>query len=116
MRVGVSEPVAAARLKELVAAGLLERVPYQEPGQRRRLEYRLTPMGEDFFPVLAALMQWGDRWLGPAGSRSRTVTAGRRSAPGRGATRATRSRHPTPSWRSGRDSRGLVPAGCSGLS
>ena len=67
VRVGVSEPVAAARLKDLVAGGLLERVPYQEPGQRRRLEYRLTPMGEDFFPVLAALMQWGDRWLGPAG-------------------------------------------------
>jgi DNA-binding HxlR family transcriptional regulator len=66
LRVGVSEPVAAARLKELVAAGLLERAPYQEPGQRRRLEYRLTPMGEDFFPVLTALMHWGDRWLGPS--------------------------------------------------
>jgi DNA-binding HxlR family transcriptional regulator len=67
LRVGVSEPVAAARLKDLVAAGLLERAPYQEPGQRRRLEYRLTPMGEDFFPVLTALMHWGDRWLGPSG-------------------------------------------------
>jgi DNA-binding HxlR family transcriptional regulator len=67
VRVGVSEPVAAARLKELVAAGLLGRHPYQVPGQRARLEYRLTPMGAEFFPVLAALMQWGDRWLGPAG-------------------------------------------------
>src|ERR1700722_5358765 len=62
---GGGEPVAAARLKDLVAAGLLERAPYQEPGQRRRLEYRLTPMGEDFFPVLHALIQWGDRRLGP---------------------------------------------------
>jgi DNA-binding HxlR family transcriptional regulator len=67
LRVGVSEPVAAARLKDLVAAGLLERVPYQEPGQRRRLEYQLTPMGADFFPVLAALTRWGDQWLGPSG-------------------------------------------------
>jgi DNA-binding HxlR family transcriptional regulator len=67
LRVGVSEPVAAARLKELVAAGLLGRQPYQVPGQRGRLEYRLTPMGTEFFPVLAALMSWGDRWLGPAG-------------------------------------------------
>jgi len=66
-RVGISEPVAAARLKELVEVGLLERHPYQEPGQRARLEYQLTEMGADFFPALAALMQWGDRWLGPAG-------------------------------------------------
>jgi DNA-binding HxlR family transcriptional regulator len=71
LRVGVSEPVAAARLKDLVTAGLLERVPYQDPGQRRRLEYRLTPMGSDFFPVLAALMRWGDRWLGPSGVQMR---------------------------------------------
>jgi DNA-binding HxlR family transcriptional regulator len=67
VRVGVSEPVAAARLKDLVTAGLLGRHPYQVPGQRGRLEYRLTPMGAEFFPVLAALMSWGDRWLGPAG-------------------------------------------------
>jgi DNA-binding HxlR family transcriptional regulator len=71
LRAGVSEPVAAARLKDLVTAGLLERVPYQDPGQRRRLEYRLTPMGSDFFPVLAALMRWGDRWLGPSGVQLR---------------------------------------------
>jgi DNA-binding HxlR family transcriptional regulator len=66
-RVGVSEPVAAARLKELVAVGLLERHPYKEPGRRTRLEYRLTPMGADFFPALVALTQWGERWLQPAG-------------------------------------------------
>jgi DNA-binding HxlR family transcriptional regulator len=66
-RVGISEPVAAARLKELVELGLLERRPYQEPGQRTRLEYRLTEMGVDLFPALVALMQWGDRWLVPAG-------------------------------------------------
>jgi DNA-binding HxlR family transcriptional regulator len=66
-RVGISEPVAAARLKELVDAGLLERRPYQEPGQRTRLEYRLTDRGVDLFPALVALMQWGDRWLEPAG-------------------------------------------------
>jgi DNA-binding HxlR family transcriptional regulator len=66
-RVGISEPVAAARLKELVELGLLERCPYQEPGQRTRLEYQLTEMGADLFPTLVALMQWGDRWLGQAG-------------------------------------------------
>jgi DNA-binding HxlR family transcriptional regulator len=66
-RVGISEPVAAARLKELVHVGLLEKRPYKEPGQRTRFEYHLTEMGVDFFPSLVALMQWGDRWLGPAG-------------------------------------------------
>jgi len=66
-RVGISEPVAAARLKDLVEMGLLERQPYREPGQRTRLEYRLTEMGADLFPALVALNQWGDRWLTPAG-------------------------------------------------
>jgi len=61
-RVGVSEPVAAARLKELVAAGLLEREPYREPGQRTRHAYRLTEKGADLLPVIVALMRWGDRW------------------------------------------------------
>jgi DNA-binding HxlR family transcriptional regulator len=28
--------------------------------------YRLTLMSAELFPVLAALMQWGDRWLAPA--------------------------------------------------
>ena len=75
-RVGISEPVAAARLKELVEVGLLERRPYQEPGQRTRLEYRLTEMGADFFPALVALMQWGDRWLEPAGVELRHKACG----------------------------------------
>jgi len=70
-RVGISEPVAAARLKEPVEVGLLERVPYREPRQRTRLEYRLTAMGVDFLPALVALMQWGDRWLEPAGVEMR---------------------------------------------
>ena len=61
-RAGVSEPVSAARLRELVTHGLLERVPYQEAGQRTRQGYRLTEMGRDLLPALVALMQWGDRW------------------------------------------------------
>jgi DNA-binding HxlR family transcriptional regulator len=67
-RVGISQPVAAARLKELVDEGLLEREPYQEPGQRTRQGYRLTEKGADLLPALVALMQWGDRWLAPAGA------------------------------------------------
>ncbi len=66
-RAGISEPVAAARLRELVAAGLLARERYREPGQRARQQYRLTEKGAGLFPVLAALMQWGDRWLAADG-------------------------------------------------
>ena len=66
-RVGLSEPATAQRLRELVEEGLLEREDYREPGQRTRRQYRLTPKGADLFPVLAALMQWGDRWLDERG-------------------------------------------------
>jgi len=59
--VGVSEPVLADRLRKLVAAGLLETRPYQEPGQRLRHEYRPTDKGWELYPALIALLQWGDR-------------------------------------------------------
>ncbi|MBM7808201.1 DNA-binding HxlR family transcriptional regulator [Geodermatophilus bullaregiensis] len=67
-RTGASEPVVAARLRELVAERLLERVEYRNPGERTRKGYRLTEKGADVFPVLAALMQWGERWLGEQSS------------------------------------------------
>jgi len=68
-RVGLSEAVAAARLRELVELGLLERQPYQEPGQRTRHEYVLTEAGADLAPAAIALMQWGDKYLtGPEGA------------------------------------------------
>jgi DNA-binding HxlR family transcriptional regulator len=61
--VGLSEAVLADRLKRLVGEGVLETRDYQEPGQRRRKEYRLTAKGWDLFPVLIGLMQWGDKYL-----------------------------------------------------
>jgi DNA-binding HxlR family transcriptional regulator len=61
-RIGASEPVTAARLRELVDAGLLEREPYREPGQRTRHGYRLTEKGADLLPAVVALMDWADRW------------------------------------------------------
>jgi DNA-binding HxlR family transcriptional regulator len=68
-RTELSEPVAAARLRELTDAGLLEREPYREPGQRTRHAYRLTEKGHDLLPVVVALMQWGDKWVLPGGAR-----------------------------------------------
>jgi DNA-binding HxlR family transcriptional regulator len=62
-RAGISEPVTATRLRDLVDHGLLRREPYRDPGQRTRMAYRLTDKGADLLPVLIALMNWGDRWL-----------------------------------------------------
>ena len=62
-RVGVTKAAASARLSELVEAGLLERRPYQEPGQRSRDEYVLTDAGTDFMPVVWAMFEWGRRHL-----------------------------------------------------
>ncbi len=78
-RAQISEPVAAARLRELVADGLLEREDYREPGQRTRQRYRLTEKGAELFPALVALMRWGDRWIdtddGPVELRHRECGA-----------------------------------------
>ena len=67
--VGISEAVAAQRLKELVAAGVLEKAPYQEPGQRTRHEYVLTEAGHELLPVVLGLLAWGERHA--SGERSR---------------------------------------------
>ncbi len=62
-RVGVTDAVAAARLRDLTAHGLLERRPYRVDGQRTRMEYRLTDMGRSLLPAIVSLMQWADTWL-----------------------------------------------------
>lgn len=58
---GIARNILSARLKKLVSRGILERVASPDGG--RRFEYRLTPKGHAFFPVLMALMQWGDEWV-----------------------------------------------------
>jgi DNA-binding HxlR family transcriptional regulator len=62
-RIGAPRQVLSARLGALVAAGILRRHPYRDPGQRTRYEYRLTQAGMDLYPVLVALLRWGDRHL-----------------------------------------------------
>ncbi len=59
--------VLSDRLSRLVADGMLRRVPYQERGQRARHEYRLTQKGLDLYPVLVALMEWGDTYAAGPG-------------------------------------------------
>lgn len=66
-RVGITEAVAAARLRELTDVGVFERQPYREPGKRTRYEYRLTDMGRDLLPAVLALFQWGSTYLTSSG-------------------------------------------------
>ena len=67
-RTGIPRQVLSSRLARLAGEGLLRKVPYQQAGQRSRDEYRLTSKGLDLYPVLVALMQWGDRYeVGPEG-------------------------------------------------
>lgn len=57
---GIPAATLAARLKHLAAAGIVERVQYQERPPRD--EYRLTAKGRDLWKVNVALREWGDRW------------------------------------------------------
>ena len=75
-RAGFTEAVTATRLHELVDDGLLERRPYQDPGQRRRDAYHLTEKGRDLYPALVALRQWGDKWAQPDGGPLKFTHAG----------------------------------------
>jgi DNA-binding HxlR family transcriptional regulator len=61
---GIARNTLADRLRRLVEEGLLEKRPYQSDPVRH--DYVLTEMGRDFFPVLAAMSRWGDRWLAGA--------------------------------------------------
>jgi DNA-binding HxlR family transcriptional regulator len=67
---GISRKVLAARLARLVEEDVLTRVRYQERPNREH--YRATEKGKELYPVLLALMNWGDRWYsGEAGPPAR---------------------------------------------
>src|SRR5262245_62366901 len=55
--VGCARNILSARLGTLVDEGLLRREPYREPGQRARVEYRITEKGLELFPAIVSLMQ-----------------------------------------------------------
>jgi DNA-binding HxlR family transcriptional regulator len=62
---GVSSSMLTARLKTLVADGLMERRPYQSGPIR--YEYVLTDLGRSLRPVIVALAAWGNSHLTPEG-------------------------------------------------
>lgn len=57
----MSPTLLSRRLRELEAAGIVERTPVR--GERGVWEYRLTEAGRDLRPVVEAFGIWGQRWI-----------------------------------------------------
>jgi DNA-binding HxlR family transcriptional regulator len=64
-KLGIARNVLATRLEKLVDRGIVRKVPYTDA--RDWNDYRLTRMGYDLFPVINALMAWGDQYAAPDG-------------------------------------------------
>ncbi len=58
---GVAKNILTARLKSLVAQGIMKLVPASDGSAYQ--EYLLTKKGEALLPVLVALGQWGGKYL-----------------------------------------------------
>jgi DNA-binding HxlR family transcriptional regulator len=73
----VPRSVLSNRLAALVERGIMERREYRDEGQRARLEYPLTRMGQALGLPFMAMTQWADKWLGggisPLTLRSRST-------------------------------------------
>ncbi|WP_246052916.1 winged helix-turn-helix transcriptional regulator [Actinocorallia herbida] len=69
---GVAKNILTARLRALVAGGVLASVPASDGSAYR--EYALTPKGEALFPVIVALRQWGEQnFFAPGEAHSELV-------------------------------------------
>jgi DNA-binding HxlR family transcriptional regulator len=64
-RLGMPRNTLRDRLRKLVEAGVLVKVPYSDHPPRQ--DYRLTDSGRDLWPILTAMRQWGDHHGTPAG-------------------------------------------------
>jgi DNA-binding HxlR family transcriptional regulator len=76
---GVAKNILAARLRELVVAGVLDTVPASDGSAYH--EYVLTPKGKGLFPVIVALRQWGEQNLFAPDEPHSEMTDRRRGRP-----------------------------------
>ncbi len=60
----LSDRLLSERLKELEAAGVIDREVVPETPVR--VEYRLTAKGRELAPIVEAISIWADRWIAPA--------------------------------------------------
>jgi DNA-binding HxlR family transcriptional regulator len=61
----IAPNILTTRLRRLAHWGLLDRHAYQQRPVRHA--YHLTARGQALYPLVIALLTWGDRWLRPAG-------------------------------------------------
>ena len=66
-RLGLPRPVLAVRLRKLMDAGVLRKQRYQT--RPLRYEYRLTRKGFALYPIIMAIVHWGDTHMATAGRR-----------------------------------------------
>lgn len=62
---GVAKNILSSRLDKLITLGIIEKVQLNQ--SRDWGEYRLTAKGMDLFPVINAMISWGDRHVSPDG-------------------------------------------------
>lgn len=72
--IGLSRKVLTERLGRLVGSGVLRRSLYQR--RPVRYEYLLTDAGDALLPLLAAMQDWGDRWVLGDGGLTATAAEG----------------------------------------
>ncbi|MGE0218340.1 winged helix-turn-helix transcriptional regulator [Mycolicibacterium sp.] len=65
-RLGIAKNILSTRLDKLVDLEIAERIPYGDAGER--YEYQLTRKGRELFPVINALLAWGDTYAAPEGA------------------------------------------------
>ena len=58
---GIATNILSHRLKILTENNILARET--DPDDARRVRYRLTEKGIDLYPIILAMMQWGDKWM-----------------------------------------------------
>jgi DNA-binding HxlR family transcriptional regulator len=68
-RLGIGRPILADRLQKLVDNFVLTKLAYQQ--NPTRYEYRLTQKGLDLYPVIMAIVHWGDVHM--AGKKGRPL-------------------------------------------
>jgi DNA-binding HxlR family transcriptional regulator len=79
---GVSKGILASRLRDLVRLGIFNTVPASDDSAYQ--EYVLTQKGDDLFPIVVGLRQWGEAHCFRAAERHSLLvdnTSGRPVAP-----------------------------------
>ena len=61
---GIARNILADRLQRLVDFGILERHAYAEGEKRTLSEYRLTEAGLGLYPIIVAMLEWGNEHTG----------------------------------------------------